>query len=415
MLLVDDVGLGKTTVAAICALVFAGSEKRVRILAPNEMMARRWRQELEIHIEAVSKFATHLELNTAKRRLGQDVKIKNLTAGAVAVSTHLKAGQLACDLLIVDEAHRTRSEQSNLVQRLNKGTRTIDRVLILTATPFSIDPEDLARPLARIGGRSAEKAMREYAEMLKDLWGGRGLGSPKDTAQKLVEAAKAAVKAMKPFVIRHGIDDNERLAFGNVDNHDDTPASLVPDNLLEAMLRTDRALDLGGACGAWQKKRRNDPRYHVSSGKLDTDLTDLLNRAACLTDGNAAVLRRHGEIAQKLVRPNGTHPKIAETVATARRFVEQGEKVLIFCDHHFPAVELTKELALALRWPGNKAQGPGTKIWNFRLVFGLLGYSQEGRGRRWTQAFRRTTSELSCLAKFRWSALADRELAGRAT
>ena len=51
VLLADDVGLGKTTVAALCALVFAGSEKRVRILAPNEMMSRRWRQELEVHIE----------------------------------------------------------------------------------------------------------------------------------------------------------------------------------------------------------------------------------------------------------------------------------------------------------------------------------------------------------------------------
>ena len=44
VLLADNVGLGKTTVAAFCALLFAGSAKRVRILAPNEMMARRWRK-----------------------------------------------------------------------------------------------------------------------------------------------------------------------------------------------------------------------------------------------------------------------------------------------------------------------------------------------------------------------------------
>ena len=56
VLLADDVGLGKTTVAAFGALLFAGSAKRVRILAPNEMMARRWRQELEIHIQSSRRF-----------------------------------------------------------------------------------------------------------------------------------------------------------------------------------------------------------------------------------------------------------------------------------------------------------------------------------------------------------------------
>lgn len=68
---------------------------------------------------------------------------------------HLKAGQLACNLLIIDEAHRTRSEHSTLAQQVCRHSKTIDRVLVLTATPFSIDPKDLARLLERIGGKSA--------------------------------------------------------------------------------------------------------------------------------------------------------------------------------------------------------------------------------------------------------------------
>ena len=44
LLLADDVGLGKTTVAALVAWVVAsaGERRGVRILAPNDVMVRRW-------------------------------------------------------------------------------------------------------------------------------------------------------------------------------------------------------------------------------------------------------------------------------------------------------------------------------------------------------------------------------------
>lgn len=365
VLLADDVGLGKTTVAAFCALVFAGSEKRVRILAPNEMMSRRWRQELEVHIEAVTRFAPHLDLARARRRLGLDVV--RLNPGAIAVSTHQRAAQLACDLLIIDEAHRTRSEHSSLARQVRSQRKAIGRVLVLTATPFSIDPNDLARLLARIGGKSAEKPMRKYARMLDDLWRGRSSGAPEDLAHQLVDAARAAVEAMKPFVIRHGIDDLpvvERRAFGAVDDKNGAEAPLVPDDLLEAMLRTDRALALGRQCKAWGTTRRNDPRYHVASSKLDDDLTALLEAVRGRKESDAAALAlHHGRIARRHVRANGTHPKIANTVQSARAFVSQGEKVLVFCDHHLPAVELTIALAVELRWPEANGRSPTRDVW----------------------------------------------------
>lgn len=365
VLLADDVGLGKTTVAALCALVFAGSEKRVRILAPNEMMSRRWRQELEIHIEAVARFAPHLDLDRAQRRLGTDVV--RLNPGAIAVSTHQKAAQLACDLLIIDEAHRTRSEYSTLAHEVHRQRKVIGRVLVLTATPFSIDPNDLAGLLSRIGGRSAEKPMRKYARMLDDLWRGRSLGAPEDLARHLVDAARAAVDAMKPFVIRHGIDDlspGERRLFGGVDDKNTAEALDVPDELLDAMLRTDRALALGRRCKAWNMKRRNDPRYHVAAGKLDDDLAALIEAAAHKSDDDAAALTLyHARTARRHLRAIGRHPKIADTVESARVIVEQGEKVLVFCDHHLPAVELTTALAHELRWEGVTARSPGKDVW----------------------------------------------------
>jgi hypothetical protein len=350
VLLADDVGLGKTTVATFCALVFAGTDKRVRIVAPNEMMARRWRQELEIHIDSIGKFATHLDLHRAGSRLGRN--IERLTSGSIAVTTHQKASQLACDLLIVDEAHRTRSEKSRLAQRIRGQRESIGCVLALTATPFSIDPNDLARLLSRIGGRAADKPMRAYAKALDDLWRGRCSGDPDDLAKRLVVTARSAVEAMRPFVIRHGIDDlsaKERLVFGRIDEGGRDQLVHVPGQLLEAMLRTDRALALGRRCGAWSKKRQNDPRYHVATSKLKEDLGALLEGVARKTDDDdAALTLHHGRIAQDAIRASGTHPKIASTVALAREFVEVGEKVLIFCDHHSPAAELSVALAKEL-------------------------------------------------------------------
>ena len=110
-------------------------------------------------------------------------------------------------------------------------------------------------------------------------------------------------------------------------------------------------------------KRRNDPRYHVAKGKLDDDLAALLNAAARRADDDATLALRHGRIARKHIRAGGTHPKIADTVESARAFVDQGEKVLVFCDHHLPAVELTVELALNLRWPMTDGQRPKTENW----------------------------------------------------
>ena len=364
VLLADDVGLGKTTVAAFCALVFAGSGKRVRILAPNEMMSRRWRQELEIHLEAVGRFAGRLDLERARRRLGVDVV--RLNPGAIAVSTHQKAAQLACDLLIIDEAHRTRSEYSTLARQMRGQRKVIGRILVLTATPFSIDPDDLARLLSRIGGRSAERPMRKYARLLDDLWRGRSSGAPEELARQLVDAARAAVEAMRPFVIRHGIDElplGERRAFGGVDDRNSAEALVVPDELLAAMLRTDRALSLGRRCQTWSMKRRNDPRYHVAAGKLVSDLTLLIEAARRSDDDAAAFTLHHARIARKCIRNNGRHPKIANTVESARAFVEQGEKVLVFCDHHLPAVELTTALVHELRWEGVAARVPGREVW----------------------------------------------------
>ena len=66
VLLADDVGLGKTTVAALVAWVVAsaGWKRRVRILAPNDVMMRRWEEELKSHVEPLQESARSISMSS---------------------------------------------------------------------------------------------------------------------------------------------------------------------------------------------------------------------------------------------------------------------------------------------------------------------------------------------------------------
>lgn len=349
VLLADDVGLGKTTVAALCALVVAGKQGRVRVLAPNAMMARRWWQEIRIHAGALAASAPHLDLQSLQRTLGTNRP--KLGKGQIQVSTHTKSKNLWCDLLIVDEAHRARSEQSRLAQQIQRHGKDIGHVVVLTATPFSIDPRDLARQLTRVGaGASVLKPMNAFAKQLDALWKGSIAGDPGQIARDLADRARAAVDAIRPYVIRHSVRDlpaREKSKFGEFRNT--SPREEVGSRMLEAMLRADRALLVGLQTGAWSKKRRNDPRYHVGRDMLLSDLAELKRKLEDTSLGEAAHGVVHAKKALRLLRDVEVHPKVAATAAQVDAIVGANEKVLVFCDHHVPAGELALVLSGRLR------------------------------------------------------------------
>jgi superfamily II DNA or RNA helicase len=163
LLLADDVGLGKTTVAALVAWVVAssGEGRSVRILAPNDVMVRRWREELLDHVVPLTRCAPHLDVreNRVKAR-----RVERLSAGSIQVVKHSYASSdfnLSCDLLIVDEAHRAKGDQTAFSKALKRPRKHAKRILILTATPFSIRIDELQRMLALIG---AEEALNRAME-----------------------------------------------------------------------------------------------------------------------------------------------------------------------------------------------------------------------------------------------------------
>ena len=106
-------------------------------------MVRRWEEELLSHVTPLQICA--LDLGIRKKRV-KARKVGRLSAGSIQVVKHSYAisdSPLDCDLLIIDEAHRAKGEDTAFSAALKQQKKYAHRVLILTATPFSIRLEEL--------------------------------------------------------------------------------------------------------------------------------------------------------------------------------------------------------------------------------------------------------------------------------
>ena len=272
VLLADDVGLGKTTVSALVAWVVACQDKRVRVYAPNEVLRRRWAEELERHVPMLRQIGARSD------RIKQG-NVGKLNAGRIQVATHYALvkshgygeQRTACDLMIIDEAHRAKGDGSAFNEALrNLGDRA-KRKLILTATPFSIRLTELEQLLKFVGASELE-AVRRYARELKRLY---VLGDGHNVtaeSKRLVCAARAAIDALQPYVIRHCIDDlsaSERMHFGADGSAAGNSHDYGNDEDISLLLRMDRLLQLTQEP---KGERRNDPRFHVGWQHLSCEI-----------------------------------------------------------------------------------------------------------------------------------------------
>ncbi|MBI1948578.1 MAG: DEAD/DEAH box helicase family protein [Deltaproteobacteria bacterium] len=353
VLLADDVGLGKTTVAALVAWVVAGAGERgnVRILVPNDAMVRRWEEELLSHVAPLRQCAKHLQVDARRVKATKDVS--RLRAGAIQVTKHSAAASihLACDLLIVDEAHRARGDGTSFSQALRDQRKLAKRVLILTATPFSIEIEELNRMLLLIGGEEAKPAVRAYKNALKDLYDGSTARSPEVVAERLRERAHAAVEAISRFVIRHDVEAlrNERSSFGHSQDWPiDVP--VAKEDELTLMLRMDRALRLAKAAGMERAGATNDARFHVGWRHFDEERAELSSAMTTLpsTHRDVSVIAHHLNAIGPVRSRVGVHSKMKAVTEAVRAVLKQGEKVLLFCHHIATAQELATQLHAGL-------------------------------------------------------------------
>jgi len=350
VLLADDVGLGKTTVAALVAWVVAsaGEKRSVRILAPNDVMVRRWEEELLSHVELLNSCAPNLIDVHSKRVKGA---VQRLHPGSIQVVKHSYASDnnLSCDLLIVDEAHRAKGEHTDFSKSLKRQKKLARRVLILTATPFSIKLDELKRMLTLVGAEHVHSAVGAYSRALDDLYIGSTARNPEEVAKRLATRAKAAIEAIRHYVIRHSIDDlqKEQKALGLGEDWGISVPSATPDEL-ELMLRMDRMLRVAKDDGAALSGATNDPRFHVGWQHLDSVRNTMRAEATRLREPNRALVEKQLYEIKRLRNKVGVHSKIDAVAKEVEATINQGEKVVIFCHHHATAQELTMRLALVL-------------------------------------------------------------------
>lgn len=360
VLLADDVGLGKTTVGALVAWVAACQNKRVRIYAPNEVLRRRWAEELERHVPMLRQHGASYDRikqgDVGKLNLG---RIQVATHHALVKSHGNNKHRTACDLMIIDEAHRAKGDGSAFNKALRKLGDSAKRKLILTATPFSIRIAELEQ-LLQFASATEFEAVRRYAGELKRLY---SLGDGHDVtaeSKRLVSAAKKAIEELQPYLIRHGIEDlpaSERKHFGAVAmGRWEIPTAPATQEDLGLLLRMDRLLQL---TPERKGERRNDPRFHVGWQHVGVELERAAER---VSDSTA---RKHIEAASKALRERRTkpHPKIAAVSDAIRPLINAGEKVLVFCHHRATASELLGVLEQELKTTTASRGGPAEKVW----------------------------------------------------
>jgi hypothetical protein len=341
ILLADDVGTGKTTVAAWVILVFALQSKDIRVLAPNRSMRRRWEEEIEWQFKAYAVLA-------ASGQPAKQAQILKQLRKYVRFKTHgtVTKADLQKDLLVIDEVHRAKNENTKFARRIRKvaeGTR----LLVLTATPFSLSINELSSLLKRIGAPADTlRACRALASKLEALWTGCGIGQPVEFANELVVRLKMAHRAIRELVFRTSVDElgvKEKRLYGHKERWNIAVTPATP-QYLQLLAELDRLGQIGGL-----QHHHNDPRYHQGWGYIAQVL-----RCRRPVRGDAGVFRFHRKAALQLSRGMGDHPKIDSVAKAIQDVVAQGEKVVVFCDYHATAGEVAVELAQRLGQRENK-------------------------------------------------------------
>ena len=111
---------------------------------------RRWEEEFLAHVIPLQRCAPALDVRPNRVKA---FRVGRLSAGSIQVVKHSYAASdfnLACDLLIVDGTW-AKGEHTAFSKALKRQKKFARRVLILTATPFSIQLE-MQRMLTLIGG-----------------------------------------------------------------------------------------------------------------------------------------------------------------------------------------------------------------------------------------------------------------------
>lgn len=305
------------------------------------------------------------------------------------------------ELIIIDEAHKSRRSDSGLSSLLSNviQSSSMARKLSMTATPIELNLEQWKESLSRIGLKESlisnlNECITHYSESVNRL---RQVPSNADALSKFKNASKVLQERMSPFVLRR--DKREEDAVQAFTNYSKLPAHLYRrelEILIDAESLSDRwqdaicateALSIMRNLAEDQTAKRARLTVGIGDGisriiegakfkKEENNLIDDDNRSddqfmeTFTRVDNAKILKRSEWWLDILKAPFidsddvlFNHPRTLAAVKAIEEITEKGEKVLVFGRYTRPmqslvtllnAREMLRCLNSGRSWPQSK-------------------------------------------------------------
>jgi SWI/SNF-related matrix-associated actin-dependent regulator 1 of chromatin subfamily A len=283
-ILADDMGLGKTTSTIIAALETGA--KKVLIICPATLKIN-WKREIEnysdksIFISEGKNFSTEHDFVI----INYDI-IKNFHNNKKKEDSQIIMSKF--DLVVIDEAHYIKNPTAQRTKLINDIAKTVDRLWLLTGTPMTSRPMDYYNLLNLIESPVAKNWMAyaiRYCNGYQFNVGGRKVWNVTG-ASNLEELRDRTL----PLVLR-------RLK----ENVLDLPEKIITPVYLR--LKSKAYEEVMGEYYDWYDKNPEE------SKSLTVQFTKLTKIRQIIAD-----------------------EKINETIEIAENIIEQGKKVIIFCN-----------------------------------------------------------------------------------
>lgn len=283
-ILADDMGLGKTTSTIIAALETGA--KKILIICPATLKLN-WKREIEnysdrpIYIAEGKNFSIDHDFVI----INYDI-IKNFHDPKSKTKTEIQKANF--DLVIVDEAHYIKNAQAQRTKLINDIVKDIDRLWLLTGTPMTSRPIDYYNLLYLVDSPVAKNWMAyvirycsgyQFKVGPRKVWNVMGSSNLEELRDR---TSNTILRRLKEDVL-------------------DLPDKIITPIYLR--LKSKAYEELMGEYYEWYRNNPNE------SSSLTVQFTKLTK-----------------------VRQVIANEKISQTIELAENIIEQGKKVIIFCN-----------------------------------------------------------------------------------
>jgi len=283
-ILADDMGLGKTTSTIVASL--ESGAKKILIICPASLKIN-WQREIEnytdrsIYISEGKNFSQEHDFVI----INYDI-IKNFHNVKKKSDSQILGANF--DLVVVDEAHYIKNGQAQRTKLINDLVKNVDRLWLLTGTPMTSRPMDYFNLLSLIDSPVAKNWMAyaiRYCSGYQFNAGGRKIWNV--TGASNLEELRDRTSGLTLRRLKQDVLD-------------------LPDKIITPVylrLKSKQYEDVMGDYYNWYEKNPDE------SKSLTVQFTKLTQ-----------------------VRQVIAEEKVIQTIELAENIIEQGKKVIIFCN-----------------------------------------------------------------------------------